>query len=223
MRARNLGPRLRPERFDAIYPELAEKHGLVLYPFFLDGVAGDRRLNLPDGLHPTAKGVDVIVERHPADASRRFSPASPSADRPSARFTRAGSAPARGAARREEPCLMQYRRLGRTGLKVSLICLGTMTWGQQNTEAEGHAQMDYALEQGINFFDTAELYSIPPRAETQGSTERIIGTWFKDRGAATRSSSRPKVVGRSEQTGSATTARRRSSPARRSRRRSTRA
>ena len=57
---------------------------------------------------------------------------------------------------------MKYRKLGRTGLEVSLICLGTMTWGQQNTEAEGHAQMDYALEQGVNFFDTAELYAIPP-------------------------------------------------------------
>ena len=77
---------------------------------------------------------------------------------------------------------MEYRRLGRTDLNVSLICLGTMTWGQQNTEADGHAQMDYALDQGINFFDTAELYSIPPRPETQGSTERIIGSWFKARG-----------------------------------------
>ena len=76
---------------------------------------------------------------------------------------------------------MEYRRLGRTDLNVSLICLGTMTWGQQNTEADGHAQMDYALDQGINFFDTAELYSIPPRPETQGSTERIIGSWFKAR------------------------------------------
>ena len=76
---------------------------------------------------------------------------------------------------------MEHRRLGRTDLNVSLICLGTMTWGQQNTEAEGHEQMDYALSQGINFFDTAELYSIPPKAETQGSTERIIGSWFKSR------------------------------------------
>ncbi len=77
---------------------------------------------------------------------------------------------------------MHYRRLGRTDLSVSQICLGTMTWGEQNTEAEGHRQMDYALERGINFFDTAELYAIPPRAETQGATERIIGTWFKARG-----------------------------------------
>jgi aryl-alcohol dehydrogenase-like predicted oxidoreductase len=57
-----------------------------------------------------------------------------------------------------------------------------MTFGQQNTEAEGHAQMDYALDQGVNFFDTAELYSIPPKAETHGSTERIIGSWLKARG-----------------------------------------
>ena len=63
---------------------------------------------------------------------------------------------------------MHYRPLGRTGLNVSQICLGTMTWGQQNTEADGHAQMDYALDHGVNFFDTAELYAIPPRPETQG-------------------------------------------------------
>ncbi|HZH52755.1 MAG TPA: aldo/keto reductase [Microvirga sp.] len=95
---------------------------------------------------------------------------------------------------------MEYRRLGRTDLNVSLICLGTMTWGQQNTEADGHAQMDYALDQGINFFDTAELYSIPPRAETQGSTERIIGTWFKSRGKRDKVVLASKVVGRSENT-----------------------
>ena len=95
---------------------------------------------------------------------------------------------------------MEYRRLGRTDLKVSLICLGTMTWGQQNTEADGHAQMDYALDQGINFFDTAELYSIPPRPETQGSTERIIGTWFKSRGTRDRVVLASKVIGRSEMT-----------------------
>ena len=95
---------------------------------------------------------------------------------------------------------MQYRPLGRTGLNVSLICLGTMTWGQQNTEAEAHAQMDYALDQGINFFDTAELYSIPPRAETQGSTERIIGSWFASRGARDKVILASKVAGRSENT-----------------------
>lgn len=76
---------------------------------------------------------------------------------------------------------MQYRPLGRTGLDVSLICLGTMTYGQQNTEAEGHAQMDLALDRGINFFDTAEMYSVPPKPETYGRTEEIIGTWFAAR------------------------------------------
>jgi aryl-alcohol dehydrogenase-like predicted oxidoreductase len=95
---------------------------------------------------------------------------------------------------------MEYHRLGRTDLNVSLICLGTMTWGQQNTEAEGHAQMDYALDQGINFFDTAELYSIPPRPETQGSTERIIGSWFKSRANRDKVILASKVVGRSDST-----------------------
>lgn len=77
---------------------------------------------------------------------------------------------------------IEKRQLGRTDLMVTSCCLGTMTWGQQNTEAEGHAQMDYALERGINFWDTAEMYSVPPSAETQGSTERIIGTWFEKSG-----------------------------------------
>jgi aryl-alcohol dehydrogenase-like predicted oxidoreductase len=93
--------------------------------------------------------------------------------------------------------LAEYRPLGRTDLRVSAICLGTMTWGQQNTEADGHAQMDMALDRGINFFDTAEMYSIPPRAETQGSTERIIGTWFKSRGTRDRVILASKVSGRS--------------------------
>lgn len=91
---------------------------------------------------------------------------------------------------------MEYRRLGRTDLKVSAICLGTMTWGQQNTESEGHQQMDYALDQGVNFFDTAELYSIPPKAETQGSTETIIGTWFKARGNRDKVILASKICGR---------------------------
>ncbi len=91
---------------------------------------------------------------------------------------------------------MEYRRLGRTDLMVSTICLGTMTWGQQNTEAEGHQQLDYALEQGVNFIDTAELYSIPPKAETQGSTERIIGTWLKERRNRDKVIIASKVVGR---------------------------
>ncbi|MCB1532209.1 MAG: aldo/keto reductase [Alphaproteobacteria bacterium] len=76
---------------------------------------------------------------------------------------------------------MEYRKLGRTGMDVSLICLGTMTWGNQNTEKQGHEQMDYALERGINFFDTAEMYAVPPSAQTYGKTEEIIGTWFAAR------------------------------------------
>lgn len=95
---------------------------------------------------------------------------------------------------------MEHRRLGRTDLNVSLICLGTMTWGQQNTETDGHEQMDYALDQGINFFDTAELYSIPPKPETQGSTETIIGNWFKSRGTRDKVILATKVVGRSDMT-----------------------
>lgn len=77
---------------------------------------------------------------------------------------------------------MKYTTLPNTDIKVSKICLGTMTFGQQNTEADGHAQMDYAVEKGINFFDTAEMYSVPAREETYGSTERILGTWFKKTG-----------------------------------------
>src|ERR1043166_1787977 len=76
---------------------------------------------------------------------------------------------------------MQYRELGRTGLKVSLICLGTMNWGEQNSEKDAHEQMDFALEKGVNFFDTAEMYPVPPKAEIQGRTELYIGTWFKAR------------------------------------------
>lgn len=77
---------------------------------------------------------------------------------------------------------MKMKKLGRTDVAVSEICLGTMTWGKQNTEAEGHAQMDYAVEQGINFFDTAEMYAVPPDASTYGKTEEIIGTWFEKTG-----------------------------------------
>ena len=74
---------------------------------------------------------------------------------------------------------MNYKKLGNTDLDVSTICLGTMTWGEQNTQKEGFEQMDYALDQGVNFWDTAEIYSIPPKEETFGSTEKIIGNWFK--------------------------------------------
>ncbi len=90
---------------------------------------------------------------------------------------------------------MEYRELGRTGVKVSQICLGTMTWGEQNTEAEGHAQMDLAADHGINFFDTAELYPIPPKEPTNGETERIIGTWFKARGLRDKIVLATKVAG----------------------------
>ena len=77
---------------------------------------------------------------------------------------------------------MKYTTLPNSDIKISKICLGTMTFGQQNTEVDGHAQMDYALEKGVNFFDTAEMYSVPGRKETYGSTEKIIGTWFKKSG-----------------------------------------
>ena len=74
---------------------------------------------------------------------------------------------------------MNYKKLGNTDLNVSTICLGTMTWGEQNTQNEAFEQMDYALSKGVNFWDTAELYSIPPKPETFGNTELIIGNWFK--------------------------------------------
>ncbi len=77
---------------------------------------------------------------------------------------------------------MEYRTLGDTGLRVSQICLGTMTFGEQNSEAEAHDQLDLAVERGVNFIDTAELYPVPPRGETQGLTEQYIGSWLKRRG-----------------------------------------
>ena len=92
---------------------------------------------------------------------------------------------------------MKKRKLGKTDLEVSEICLGTMTWGEQNTESEGHAQMDYALDNGINFFDTAEMYAGPPKKETQGSTEKIIGSWFKERKSRDKVILATKVSGRS--------------------------
>jgi aryl-alcohol dehydrogenase-like predicted oxidoreductase len=76
---------------------------------------------------------------------------------------------------------MQYRKLGDTSIDVSVIALGTMTWGEQNNEAEAHSQLDFALERGINLIDTAEMYPVPPRAETQGRTEAYIGSWLKSR------------------------------------------
>jgi len=83
---------------------------------------------------------------------------------------------------------MKYTTLPSTAIKVSKICLGTMTWGNQNTEAEGHAQMDYALDHGVNFIDTAELYPVPATAETQGLTSKYIGTWLK------KNNTRDKVI-----------------------------
>src|SRR5690606_29605767 len=73
---------------------------------------------------------------------------------------------------------LKYRKLGRTDLDVSLIGLGTMTWGEQNTEAQAHQQLDYALERGVNLIDAAEMYPVPPKPETQGRTETYIGTWL---------------------------------------------
>lgn len=90
---------------------------------------------------------------------------------------------------------MEYRKLGRTDLQISAIGLGTMTWGFQNTQAEGFEQMDYALERGINFFDTAEMYAIPPTVKTYGTTETIIGNWFASR------KTRDKVILASKITG----------------------
>ena len=76
---------------------------------------------------------------------------------------------------------MKYRKLGTTDLEVSVICLGTMTFGEQNNQQDGFEQLDYALERGVNFIDTAELYAVMPRKETYGKTEEIIGNWFKER------------------------------------------
>ncbi len=83
---------------------------------------------------------------------------------------------------------MEYTKLGRSGITVSKICLGTMTWGEQNSKEDGFAQMDYAIENGVNFFDTAEMYPIDTRAATYGHTEEIIGSWLKQR------NNRSKVV-----------------------------
>jgi aryl-alcohol dehydrogenase-like predicted oxidoreductase len=76
---------------------------------------------------------------------------------------------------------MKYKKLGTTNLDVSLICLGTMTWGTQNSEKDAFEQMDYSVSQGINFFDTAEIYSVPPTADSYGKTEKMIGNWFEKR------------------------------------------
>ncbi|MEM0951354.1 MAG: NADP(H)-dependent aldo-keto reductase [Cyanobacteria bacterium P01_H01_bin.74] len=92
---------------------------------------------------------------------------------------------------------MEKRPLGNTEIQVSKICLGTMTWGDQNTEAEAHEQMDFALENGINFFDAAELYPVPPKAETAFRTEAYIGNWFEHRKNRGKVILATKVCGRS--------------------------
>ncbi|MCZ6881982.1 MAG: aldo/keto reductase, partial [Gammaproteobacteria bacterium] len=91
---------------------------------------------------------------------------------------------------------MKYKPLGNSDIKVSEICLGSMTWGTQNSESEGHRQLDYACEQGVNFIDTAEMYPVNPiSAETQGRTEEIIGSWFKTSGKRDRMILATKVTG----------------------------
>ncbi len=94
---------------------------------------------------------------------------------------------------------MRYNPLANTDLKISRICLGTMTWGEQNSEAEAHAQLDCALAQGINFIDAAEMYPVPPRSQTQGLTEQYIGTWLKRHGNRNKLILATKVAGRSEE------------------------
>ena len=76
---------------------------------------------------------------------------------------------------------MNYKKLGNTNIEVSAICLGTMTWGEQNNQKDAFEQMNYALEHGVNFFDTAEIYPSPCFENTYGSTEKIIGNWFKEK------------------------------------------
>ena len=93
---------------------------------------------------------------------------------------------------------MQYRKLGNTNVDVSLIAMGTMTFGEQNTEEEAFEQLDYAFEQGINFYDVAEVYSIPPRAETFGASETILGNWLQARGLRNQIVLATKVTGRGD-------------------------
>ena len=90
---------------------------------------------------------------------------------------------------------MDTAKLGSSDLEVTKICLGTMTFGEQNTEAEAHEQLDYALERGVNFIDTAEMYPVMPRAETQGATERFIGSWLKQPGRRQKVIVATKIAG----------------------------
>ncbi len=93
---------------------------------------------------------------------------------------------------------MKYSYLGDTDVKVSRICLGSMTFGEQNTEPQAFEQMDLALDKGVNFFDAAEMYPVPPKPETQGDTERIIGNWFKKSGKRDKVVLATKITGKSE-------------------------
>jgi len=93
---------------------------------------------------------------------------------------------------------MIYRKLGDTDIDVSVICLGSMTWGEQNTLEDGFEQMHYAIDQGVNFFDTAELYAIPPKADTYGRTEEIIGEWLKKTGKRNKIVLASKMAGPGE-------------------------
>ena len=95
---------------------------------------------------------------------------------------------------------MKYNTLPHTDIEVSKICLGTMTWGKQNTETEGHEQMDYALEQGVNFFDTAELYPVPAHADRYAHTEKIIGNWFQKTGNRDKVILASKIAGNGDYT-----------------------
>jgi aryl-alcohol dehydrogenase-like predicted oxidoreductase len=93
---------------------------------------------------------------------------------------------------------VEYRTLGNTDIQVSVVCLGTMTWGEQNSRQQAFEQMDYALSRGVNFFDTAEMYAIPPRADTYGRTEEIIGEWLKTRGSRDQVVLASKIAGPGE-------------------------
>ena len=93
---------------------------------------------------------------------------------------------------------MQFKPLAHTGILVPEICLGTMTFGEQNTQAEAFEQLDYALERGLNFWDTAEMYPVPPKPETQGSTETIIGNWIAARGGRDKIILASKIAGPSQ-------------------------
>lgn len=93
---------------------------------------------------------------------------------------------------------MKFRKLGNTDIDVSLICLGSMTWGEQNTQDDGFAQMDLAVDMGVNFFDVAEMYPVPPRPETYGRTEEILGNWLAARGGRDKLVIATKVTGRAD-------------------------